>query len=150
MKLVEGQTLNLNCVVDGLPTPQINWLKNNKPVPVSERVTMNFNPATGVCVLNVNEVNTGDTGFYKLIAENPAGRAISEGFVDVKPVEQKLQPIKAVEEHIAPKFLVNLPSKLKVQEGEPIRLSCQVEGTPKPTVSWLKDGKKNNSLLNPN
>ncbi len=59
----------------------------------------------------------------------------------VQPVEQKLKQIKAVEEHIAPKFLVNLPAKLKVQEGEPIRLSCQVDGIPKPVVNWLKDGK---------
>ena len=145
VNLVKGQPLNLNCVVDGLPNPQINWLKNNEPVPVSERVTMNFNPSTGVCILNINEANPDDTGLYMLIAENMAGRAFSEGFVNVKPVEQKLQPIKAVEEHIAPKFLVNLPAKLKVQEGEPIRLSCQVEGTPKPSVSWLKDGNNKKS-----
>lgn len=141
VRLVKGQPLNLNCIVDGLPTPQINWLRNNQPIPTSERVSINFNPSTGLCVLNINEVDIDDSGLYKLIAENIGGRADTEGYVYVKPVEQKLQPIKAVEEHIAPKFLVNLPAKLKVQEGEPIRLSCQVDGVPKPSVNWLKDGK---------
>ena len=138
--MVEGEPLNLNCVVDGVPTPQINWFRNNQLVPVSERVSMNFNPSTGLCVLHINETNSDDEGLYRLIAENVAGKVNTEATVQIQPVEQKLKTLKAVEEHIAPKFLVNLPAKLKVQEGEPIRLSCRVDGNPKPSVSWLKDG----------
>ena len=42
---------------------------------------------------------------------------------------------------VPPHFVVGLPANYKLHEGEPIKLQCQVEGTPKPTVNWLKDGK---------
>jgi hypothetical protein len=37
-------------------------------------------------------------------------------------------------EFVAPYFVIGLPANSKIHEGEPIKLTCQVEGNPKPTV----------------
>lgn len=37
-------------------------------------------------------------------------------------------------EYVAPYFVVGLPPNSKIHEGEPIKLTCQVQGNPKPTV----------------
>ena len=42
---------------------------------------------------------------------------------------------------VPPNFLIGLPPNYKLKEGESIKLTCQVEGNPRPVVTWLKDGK---------
>lgn len=37
-------------------------------------------------------------------------------------------------ELVPPYFVVGLPATSKIHEGEPIKLTCQVQGNPKPTV----------------
>lgn len=37
-------------------------------------------------------------------------------------------------ELVPPFFVVGLPANSKIHEGEPIKLNCQVQGNPKPTV----------------
>lgn len=37
-------------------------------------------------------------------------------------------------EYVPPNFIVGLPANCKIHEGEPIKLNCQVEGNPKPSV----------------
>ena len=43
-----------------------------------------------------------------------------------------------------PKFLKQ-PSRETKSEGQRVSLECQIEGKPKPTVTWLKDGAEVNS-----
>lgn len=58
------------------------------------------------------------------------------------PILLKSEPVDLKKpEEFVPKFVANLPSKLKIHEGEPIKLSCQVEGNPKPTVYILENKK---------
>ena len=44
-----------------------------------------------------------------------------------------------------PKFLKQ-PSGDTKSEGQSVTLECEIEGKPKPTVTWLKDGVEVNSL----
>jgi hypothetical protein len=59
------------------------------------------------------------------------------------PVAPKREPDNEipVHEYTAPNFIIGLPANYKLHEGEPIKLNCQVEGNPKPSINWLKDGK---------
>jgi hypothetical protein len=51
-------------------------------------------------------------------------------------------PVQTQEEQfMAPNFSTGLPPNFKLHEGESIKLTCQVEGFPKPSINWLKDGK---------
>jgi len=59
-----------------------------------------------------------------------------------EPVQaEPAQEPSAFDQFLAPNFLIGLPPNYKLHEGESIKLTCQVEGNPRPLVSWLKDGK---------
>ena len=156
VNIKEGEPFQLTCIVDGYPEPKVNWFKNNQPLIASERIRTYFNPANGHVSLSVKESNLNDTGVYKVIAENPAGEAETQGLVTVAkspdvlkepiidptafryiehpPVQEQPIQREQPQETQAPRFLVNLPAKCKVQEGEPIKLACQVQGKPEPSV----------------
>ncbi len=51
------------------------------------------------------------------------------------------EPASFVPEPIlAPNFVVGLPPNYKLNEGESIQLTCQIQGSPRPSITWLKDG----------
>ena len=40
-----------------------------------------------------------------------------------------------------PPRIIHHPSDVVVKEGYPARLSCRAEGTPEPTIEWLRNGQ---------
>ena len=40
-----------------------------------------------------------------------------------------------------PRFLKTPSSTMKLDEGSPIRLDCVISGTPRPKVTWAKNGR---------
>ena len=139
----------------------MTYLKNDQVLPASSRIKTSFNPSTGVCSIRIDDTNVYDAGAFKVRAENPYGSAETACVVylnkapviDPRPITdpnafkylgQPQQPPRHEEPsqaYTAPNFIIGLPPKYKLREGEPIKLNCQVEGHPKPTISWLKDGK---------
>ncbi len=99
-----------------------------------------------------------DSGAFKIRVENPYGRAETAGLVYINkapvidtrsavdpdafkylpqsPVKQERPRLKS-EEMSPPNFIVGLPANYKLHEGEPIKLNCQVEGNPKPSVTFF-------------
>ena len=53
-------------------------------------------------------------------------------YLPQSPMKQE-KPMHS-EQFRPPNFIVGLPANYKLHEGEPIKLNCQVEGYPKPTV----------------
>lgn len=49
-------------------------------------------------------------------------------------------PFKLAMLSLAPSFVKKLDNALDVLQGEPLVLECCVDGSPLPTVQWLKDG----------
>ena len=60
MKIHKGSTKTIICSTEGNPAVTYRWLKNGKII--SNSPTLTF-----------NNINLGDDGFYKCIAENAAG-----------------------------------------------------------------------------
>jgi hypothetical protein len=133
--------------------PKISYLKNDQPIPASARIKTHYNPTTGLVSIKLEDANVYDSGAFKIRVENPYGKAETAGIVyinkapviDTRPVidpdafkylpQSPIKKEKPIQEQLMPpNFIVGLPANFKLHEGEPIKLNCQVEGNPKPTV----------------
>jgi hypothetical protein len=70
----ENATIRLFARVVGNPVPEVYWLRNNKPLKPSDRIKIAYDGEN--IELTINKADSdSDTGDYKCIASNPAGKA---------------------------------------------------------------------------
>lgn len=111
----------LTCVGDGHPKPQYEWLKNDKPLILSERHTF---LEEGKGTLKLLRLQTSDEGTYQCRVYNQYGTALT----------RKIDLRKAVLAQYPTKVIFDAP---ELPEGTPYTLPCQpTKWHPKPTYSW--------------
>ncbi|XP_074124430.1 neuronal cell adhesion molecule isoform X21 [Sminthopsis crassicaudata] len=111
--------LSLECIAEGLPTPSINWTKEDGELPINRTSYTNFRKT-----LNINHVSEADSGKYKCTARNPLGFVEHTISVTVK----------------AAPYWITAPKNLVLSPGEDGTLICRANGNPKPKISWLTNG----------
>uniref|UniRef100_A0A8C9Y5X0 Neural cell adhesion molecule L1 n=1 Tax=Sander lucioperca TaxID=283035 RepID=A0A8C9Y5X0_SANLU len=116
---LRGQTVELECIVQGLPTPQVSWLKKDGEKSESRAIEEMFNRR-----LRISNISESDGGEYQCIAENSQGKASHTYTVAVEA---------------APYWIKEPPSQLYAP-GETVRLDCLADGIPSPTISWTING----------
>uniref|UniRef100_A0A8C4UE85 Hemicentin-1 n=1 Tax=Falco tinnunculus TaxID=100819 RepID=A0A8C4UE85_FALTI len=113
--VTEDSQAVLSCVADGIPTPTINWKKDNtllteigkyRAVPGGDLILDNVVPA--------------DAGSYTCIANNAAGEDTHTVMLIV---------------HVLPAF-TELPGDVALTKGEQLRLTCKATGIPVPKITW--------------
>ncbi|KAM8909437.1 neuronal cell adhesion molecule a isoform 2-T2 [Spinachia spinachia] len=117
--VLRGETLDLECIADGLPTPEISWQKDGGELPSSRMSYFNFKK-----MLKVPDVNEADGGDYRCTATNNLGTVHHIIKVTVK----------------AAPFWVSAPRNLILAPNETGILTCRVNGKPKPLITWLVNG----------
>ncbi|NWW79808.1 MYPN protein, partial [Climacteris rufus] len=125
----EGRLCRLDCKVSGLPTPDLTWLLNGKPVLPDARHKMLVRE-TGVHSLLIDPLSQSDAGTYTCLATNRTGQNSFSLELTVVAKEVKR----------APMFLEKLQN-CGVPEGYPVRLECRVVGMPPPIFYWKKDNE---------
>ncbi|XP_070611639.1 neuronal cell adhesion molecule isoform X6 [Erythrolamprus reginae] len=116
---LRGNTLMLECIAEGLPTPLIRWSKGGGDLPVNRTFFDNFHKT-----LKIIDVSSADSGKYKCMATNHLGSAYHVITVNVK----------------AAPYWIREPSNLVLSPGEDGSLICRTNGNPKPSISWLANG----------
>ncbi|XP_059693788.1 neuronal-glial cell adhesion molecule-like, partial [Haemorhous mexicanus] len=76
---LRGETLVLECIAEGLPTPWVSWRRLNAPLPPGRAVLDNFNHT-----LRLQSVSEADDGDYECTASNGLGTARSTHRVTVQ------------------------------------------------------------------
>ncbi|XP_019116046.2 neuronal cell adhesion molecule a isoform X3 [Larimichthys crocea] len=117
--VLRGETLELECIAEGLPTPDISWQKDGAELPSSRMSVQNFQKT-----LKISDVNEGDAGDYHCTASNKLGTTHHVIKVTVK----------------AAPFWVSAPRNLILAPNETGILTCRVNGEPKPKISWFVNG----------
>ncbi|XP_070848180.1 neuronal cell adhesion molecule a isoform X5 [Chaetodon trifascialis] len=117
--VLRGETLELECIAEGLPTPEISWQKDGGELPSSRTSIHDFQKT-----LKVSDVNEADAGDYRCTATNSLGTAHHIIKVTVK----------------AAPFWVSAPRNLILAPNETGILTCRVNGDPKPKISWFVNG----------
>uniref|UniRef100_A0A3P9QEM2 Neural cell adhesion molecule L1 n=1 Tax=Poecilia reticulata TaxID=8081 RepID=A0A3P9QEM2_POERE len=118
---LRGQTIELECIVQGLPTPEITWLKKEGELDESRTFKEMFDRR-----LRLSNISESDSGEYQCIAKNTQGNAKHTYHLKVEA---------------APYWKV-IPESLIYAPGEMARLDCAAEGTPSPTISWTRNGEE--------
>ncbi|XP_047998240.1 hemicentin-1-like [Leguminivora glycinivorella] len=120
----KGNSTILTCsVLKGNPTPTITWQFLPDSTQEFSYVPSNMTSDNEVMISNVT---LDHAGLYRCIAENVLGR----DYYDVTLEVQYPPEIESAEIDSKP---------LEVEAGQPLTLSCQAGGVPKPWVTWTKD-----------
>ncbi|NXL64553.1 PALLD protein, partial [Chordeiles acutipennis] len=125
----EGKLCRMDCKVSGLPTPDLSWQLNGRPIrpDSSHKMLVREN---GVHSLIIEPVTARDAGIYTCIASNRAG----ENRFSLELI------VAAKEVHKAPVFIEKLQNT-GVTEGFPVRLECRISGEPSPQIFWKKENE---------
>ncbi|XP_075716378.1 palladin [Rhinoderma darwinii] len=123
----EGKLCRMDCKVSGLPTPDLSWQLNGRPVRPdnSHKMLVREN---GVHSLIIEPVTTRDAGIYTCVATNRAGQ---NSF--------SLELIVAARDAHKPPVFIEKLQNTGVAEGYPVRLECRVSGMPPPQIFWKKE-----------
>nr|XP_040048825.1 neural cell adhesion molecule L1.2 isoform X1 [Gasterosteus aculeatus aculeatus] len=116
---LRGQTVELECIVQGLPTPKVSWVRRDGEMSESRVVKEMFNRR-----LRFSNISESDGGEYQCLAENSQGKATHTYTVNVEA---------------APYWIKEPPSQLYAP-GETVKLHCHADGIPSPTISWTING----------
>ncbi|CAG07439.1 unnamed protein product, partial [Tetraodon nigroviridis] len=116
---LRGQTLELECIVQGLPTPKVSWLRRDGEMSESRTSKEMFDRR-----LYFNNISESDGGEYQCIAENSQGKIVHTYTVTVE----------------ASPYWINAPASQLYAPGETVKLDCQADGIPPPTITWTVNG----------
>ncbi|XP_043555476.1 hemicentin-1 [Chiloscyllium plagiosum] len=114
-------SVNIECMASGSPPPQLNWLKNGLPLPISSQIRL----LSAGKVLRIVRTQVSDAGTYTCVASNRAG-VDNKHYNLIVYVPPRLDDAGSTEE-------------LTVIKGNSASLTCITDGTPTPTLAWLKE-----------
>ncbi|XP_061922530.1 neuronal cell adhesion molecule a isoform X6 [Entelurus aequoreus] len=117
--VLRGETLQLECIAEGLPTPDMSWQKDGGELPTSRVSFLNYKKT-----LKISDVGEADAGDYTCTATNRLGTADHVIKVTVK----------------AAPFWISAPRNLILAPNETGILTCRVSGDPKPEIRWFVNG----------
>uniref|UniRef100_A0A8C8S5N5 Palladin n=1 Tax=Pelusios castaneus TaxID=367368 RepID=A0A8C8S5N5_9SAUR len=125
----EGKLCRMDCKVSGLPTPDLSWQLNGRPIrpDSSHKMLVREN---GVHSLIIEPVTARDSGIYTCVATNRAGQNTFS-----------LELIVAAKEAHKPPVFIDKLQNTGVADGYPVRLECRVSGVPHPQIFWKKENE---------
>ncbi|XP_071607415.1 hemicentin-1 isoform X1 [Heliangelus exortis] len=119
--VTEDSQAVLSCVAEGIPTPTINWKKDNTLL--TEVAGKYQAMPDGNLILD--NVVPEDSGSYTCIASSAAGEDTHTFTLAV---------------HVLPTF-TELPGDVTLNKGEQLSLTCKATGMPVPKITWTFNSK---------
>ncbi|XP_058883466.1 neuronal cell adhesion molecule-like isoform X22 [Acipenser ruthenus] len=117
--VLRGHMLKLECIAEGLPTPEIHWRKESGELPNKRTFHENFQKT-----LKIIDVTEADAGLYRCIAQNSLGSVHHIINVTV----------------MASPYWITEPKNLVLAPKETGILICRANGSPDPSITWLMNG----------
>ncbi|XP_060864201.1 cell adhesion molecule Dscam2 isoform X17 [Metopolophium dirhodum] len=119
-------SFDMLCPSQGYPVPISRWYKFIEGSNKKQAVTLDDRIKQVSGTLIIREAKVDDSGKYLCVVNN------SVGGESVETVLTVTAPLNAIVE----------PTIQTVDFGRPATLTCNYEGNPVKTISWLKDGKR--------
>ncbi|XP_061532077.1 neural cell adhesion molecule L1.2 isoform X2 [Phycodurus eques] len=116
---LRGQTIELECIVQGYPTPKVLWVRKDGELSELRTAKEMFDRR-----LRFTNISESDGGEYQCLAENSQGKTTHTYTVAVE----------------AAPYWTKEPVSMLYAPGENVRLDCQADGIPSPTIIWTING----------
>uniref|UniRef100_A0A8C4IFI8 Neural cell adhesion molecule L1-like protein n=1 Tax=Dicentrarchus labrax TaxID=13489 RepID=A0A8C4IFI8_DICLA len=117
-QLVKEEDLKLECIAEGFPTPQVEWVKVGHRLPIKAKLENHGK------LLIVPRVEQEDSGKYMCKAKNALGEAVHYFTVTIEE----------------PPEWVSEPESQLSMIGSDVLIKCSASGTPQPTITWRVNG----------
>uniref|UniRef100_A0A915Q3T3 Neogenin n=1 Tax=Setaria digitata TaxID=48799 RepID=A0A915Q3T3_9BILA len=127
----EGESVVLECLVNGWPRPDIRWLKGAETISVSgERVAIIIflMRPLGSSSFMILKAEAQDAGVYTCRASNSQESLDASATVQIKGRE------------LSPK-ITSEPKSIIAQETTDVEFNCEASGEPGPAIAWYKNGE---------
>ncbi|XP_053409115.1 uncharacterized protein LOC123561484 isoform X2 [Mercenaria mercenaria] len=122
-----GSNVKIFCRAAGSPKPSVSWTKDDRPLHLSSRVTLNQDSSEVL----INNLQESDGGIYKCTFQNTVGLIA--------------QTVHLIVEGQA--YIIGPPSNRTAVLGQRIQFTCEARGYPANiTYRWYKDTKNVNTL----
>ncbi|XP_063051892.1 hemicentin-1-like [Engraulis encrasicolus] len=121
--VVTGSQVALTCEARGVPPPVLTWLKDGQELSLQRNLLLDGQETR----LLLPHVLLEDAGLYSCTAANQAGSSTKTFNLTVLEPPRISGP--------------SGPEEMLVALGSELQLECVAEGTPPPSLSWLKDGR---------
>jgi len=125
---VEGDEARFEVKLKGEPRPEIEWYKGSTKIVDEGRYSFE-ETNDGKYTLIIVDLNRDDTGSYKCVATNEAGKATTRTDLTVK------------ERQFAPEIESEHEGPIVVNQNDEVNINVTIKGKPKPEVKWYKDNK---------
>ncbi|XP_058491292.1 hemicentin-1 [Solea solea] len=125
LTVVLSQEVEFQCRVSGQPPPRVEWSRDGEVLSRIGDPHVEF--LEDGQVLRVKSVRLRDQGLYQCLASNDAGTQMRQFRLTVQAPPAIKGP--------------NETSEVSVVLGFPTVLPCDVEGSPAPSITWLKDNQ---------
>ncbi|XP_034551651.1 neural cell adhesion molecule L1-like protein [Notolabrus celidotus] len=119
VQLIKGEDLKLECIAEGFPTPQVEWVKMGNTLPTKAKLENHGK------LLTVQRVEQEDSGKYMCKAKNALGEAVHYFTVTIEGL---------------PEWVSEPESQLHMI-GSDVLIKCSASGTPQPTITWTVNGE---------
>ncbi|XP_008936946.1 PREDICTED: hemicentin-1-like, partial [Merops nubicus] len=127
LKVQAGHRVDIPCRAQGIPPPEVTWLKGRSPVPIDGGQFIHGPDGA----LGISNVQLPDAGTYKCVASNAAGS-------DVAEITVQVQEAPTIEDLDPP---YNSPLQERVA-NQRMAFPCPAKGVPKPVIKWLRNGRE--------
>jgi hemicentin len=127
----EGEPARFECEFDGHPSPKVSWLRDGKPLTPKDGYEIQTDATTGKSVLVVSQAAPKHAGPITVRLDNGVGNTVEE------TVQLQVES--------PPKLLADLndsPAANTAKIGEKFFLEIRAQGSPRPQVTWLLNGKE--------
>ncbi|XP_014910013.1 roundabout homolog 2-like [Poecilia latipinna] len=125
--VLEEETVEFRCQVQGDPQPNVRWRKDDIDVP---RGRYDIRYDKDDYMLRVKKASISDEGMFTCVAENRVGKLEASATLTVRA-----RPV-------APPQFVIRPRDQIVSQGRTATFPCEAKGNPQPAVFWQKEGSQ--------
>ncbi|KAG7471847.1 hypothetical protein MATL_G00102400 [Megalops atlanticus] len=117
---LKGRSFELECIPQGFPTPSIQWVRKDGVLSETRTSNQSFGR-----LLRFSNISEADGGEYQCLAKNIQGTTTHTYTIRVEAVP----------------YWTKRPESELYAPGDTVKLECQAEGIPIPTVTWMMNGK---------
>ncbi|VDK77158.1 unnamed protein product [Litomosoides sigmodontis] len=124
----EGESVVLECLVNGWPRPDVRWLKGAEIISATEDRIRRLGSSSFIIL----KAKAQDAGVYTCRASNSQESLDASATVQIKDKDK----VFAV-----PPKIISEPNSVVAQETTDVEFNCEASGEPGPAISWYKNGE---------